>query len=112
MATSPRAICFDMGYTLLRHKPFYETVFAEFDVKVEPELLEVGFREARYFYLRAVREGHDFEASMSEAVMFWSQYNSIVLGHIGVAPEHFPDMSQRITEVAWSPEPWEPYPEP
>jgi putative hydrolase of the HAD superfamily len=107
----PRAVCFDMGYTLLRHKPFYQDVFTEFGVEVNPEVLELGFHEARDFYLRAVREGHDFEASMSEAVMFWKQYNAIVLGHVGVPTEDFPRIAARISEVAWSPESWEPYPE-
>jgi putative hydrolase of the HAD superfamily len=100
-----------MGYTLLRHKPFYEGVFAEFGVEVKPEVLEVGFHEARDFYLRAVREGHDFESSMAEAVMFWKQYNAIVLGHVGVPNAVVPEMAARISEVAWSADSWEPYPE-
>ncbi|MEA2646647.1 MAG: hypothetical protein QOE92_1730 [Chloroflexota bacterium] len=111
----PRAICFDMGYTLLQHAPtgadLYRRVLGAAGHDFPPDRLEAAFAPARDFYIRSTREGRPFESSMELAMEFWSEYNSIVLDHLGVAAEHHDVLGRSIYTEAWSPAAWKPFPE-
>lgn len=111
----PRAILFDMGYTLLRHHPsgprLYQGILAEQGYPVDPEQLEAGSREAREFYITATRTGRDFEASMEEAILFWGEYNTMILERVGVPQERHRELGELIYTTAWQPQAWEPFPE-
>jgi HAD superfamily hydrolase (TIGR01509 family) len=107
----PEAICFDMGYTLMRHRHSYGDLLTSLGHAPDPERLESGFRAARELYYRATREGRDFESTMEAAVEFWREYNELILAALDIDPALRPRLSDRISEVAWGPEAWEPFPE-
>jgi REG-2-like HAD superfamily hydrolase len=111
----PKAICFDMGYTLLAHRPtgpdLYRRVLDECGINVSPEELEGALAPAREHYIRSTREGRDFEASMDQAKRFWGEYNAIILGALRVPDERHREVGERIYTTAWQPENWEIYPE-
>jgi putative hydrolase of the HAD superfamily len=107
----PEAICFDMGYTLLRHRHSYGELLTTMGYTVDPHRLEAGSRAAREFFLRATREGRDFESSMAAAEEFWREYTGIILAALDIDPQVRPELADRINEKAWGPESWEPFPE-
>ncbi|MHB8507582.1 MAG: HAD family hydrolase [Candidatus Dormibacteria bacterium] len=112
---TPVAICFDMGYTLLRHNPngpaVIRGVLDEIGHQAEPAEVDAALALAVMHYQRAVRSGRDFEASMDEAVRFWTEYNTIVLHQLGVATELHQALAEQIYTTAWQPQSWEIYPE-
>jgi putative hydrolase of the HAD superfamily len=111
----PKAISFDMGYTLLTHRPtggdLYRRVLLECGIDVGPDALEGALALAREHYIRSTREGRDFEASMEQARLFWGEYNGIILGRLGVPDERHQEVGERIYTTAWRPDNWEPFPE-
>src|SRR5258708_12366333 len=111
----PKAISFDMGYTLLMHRPtgldLYRRVLAECGIDATSEAVSAALVPARDHYVRSTREGRDFEASMVDAVAFWTEYNSIILTHLEVAVQRHPEVSERIYTTAWQPENWATPPE-
>jgi putative hydrolase of the HAD superfamily len=111
----PKAICFDMGYTLLKHRPtgpdLYRRVLAEYGIDVSLDALVGALAPAREHYIRSTREGRDFEASMEEATRFWAEYNGIILTGLGVPDERHQEVGEKIYTIAWQPENWEIFPE-
>lgn len=111
----PAAICFDMGYTLLRHsydaRPALTELLVAEGHAVDPEALAGALLEARAHYLAAVRSGRDFETSMPAAVEFWTEYTSRILDRVGVPAAAHAELSRRSFTRAWSPDAWEPFPE-
>ena len=111
----PKAISFDMGYTLLMHRPtgpdLYRRVLAECGIDATSEAVSAALVPARDHYVKSTREGRDFEASMVDAVAFWTEYNSIILTHLEVAVERHAEVSERIYTTAWQPENWVIFPE-
>ena len=111
----PKAISFDMGYTLLMHRPtgpdLYRRVLAECGITASLEDVSRALVPARDHYVRCTREGRDFEASMADAVTFWTEYNGIILGHLGVDGARHAEVSERIYTTAWQPQNWEIFPE-
>ncbi|MDQ6748230.1 MAG: HAD-IA family hydrolase [Candidatus Dormibacteraeota bacterium] len=111
----PQAICFDMGYTLLRHAPtgpeLYRRVLSSLGHEVALELIEQAHAPARELYVRATREGRDFEASMDLAHEFWTEYNLLVLGGLGLAEARLEELGEAVYTRAWSPEAWQPFPD-
>jgi REG-2-like HAD superfamily hydrolase len=111
----PALISFDMGYTLLMHAPsgsdLYQRVLAQCGIEVSPEALAGAMTPARDFYIRATREGRDFEASMEQALGFWAEYNAIVLQSLRVPPGRHGEVAERIYSTAWQPENWKLFPD-
>lgn len=111
----PRAICFDMGYTLLRHTPngpeLYRRTLASLGYDVEIEAVELAHGPARELYIRATREGRDFESSMALAREFWTEYNQLVLGALGIDDQRLAEVGAAVYEAAWSPDAWEAFPD-
>jgi len=111
----PRAICFDMGYTLLRHTPtgpeLYRRVLASLGHQHKLAAIEAAHIPARELYVRATREGRDFEASMDGAREFWTEYNNLVLGGLGLGTEHLARASEAVYTTAWSAESWQAFPD-
>src|SRR5258708_1736187 len=111
----PQAISFDMGYTLLMHRPtgtaLYRRVLAECGIEAGSEAVSAALVPARDHYVRCAREGRDFEASMVDAIAFWTEYNSIILTHLEVDNERHAEVSERLYTTAWQPENWEIFPE-
>src|SRR5258708_26869459 len=111
----PKAISFDMGYTLLKPGPpgpaLYRRVLAECGIDATAEAVSEALVPAREHYVQSTREGRDFEASMADAITFWTEYNGIILSHLEVDPERHVELSERIYTTAWQPENWEIFPE-
>lgn len=111
----PRAICFDMGYTLLQHAPtgadLYRRVLGAAGHEFLPERLAAAFGPARDFYIRSIRQGRQFESSMELAMEFWGEYNSMILDQLGLPPQSHAELGRRIYTEAWSPGAWMPFPE-
>jgi putative hydrolase of the HAD superfamily len=111
----PRAICFDMGYTLLRHAPtgpeLYRGVLASLGHEHDLAAIEAAHGPARELYVRATREGRDFEASMAQAREFWMEYNNIVLGGLGLPHADLTAVSEAVYKAAWSAESWQAFPD-
>jgi putative hydrolase of the HAD superfamily len=111
----PKAICFDMGYTLLMHAPtgpdLYQRVLAECGIDVGLKALAVATAPAHEHYIRCVREGRDFEASMEQALAFWAEYNSIVLTGLEIPQARHAMLAERIYTTAWQPKNWQIFPE-
>jgi putative hydrolase of the HAD superfamily len=111
----PSAITFDMGYTLLEHAPtgpdLYLRVLAEHGHRVTAEELEEALGPARDFYVRATREGREFEASMDAAIEFWEEYNALVLDRLGLPVDTHARLGEKIYTEAWSPGAWRLFPE-
>src|SRR5258708_39412798 len=95
----PKAISFDMGYTLLMHRPtgpdLYRRVLAECGIDATSEAVSAALVPARDHYVKSTREGRDFEASMGDAVAFWTEDHSIILTHLAVAGERPAQGSER-----------------
>ena len=104
-----------MGYTLLRHTPtgpeLYQRVLASMGHAHELAAIETAHAPARAFYVRATREGRDFESSMEQAREFWSEYNHIVLGGLGVKPDQLAPLTEAVYTTAWSAESWQAFPD-
>ena len=115
MMRRPRAICFDMGYTLLRHAPtgpeLYQRVLAEMGHRHELAAIEAAHRPARELYIQATREGRDFESSMDLAREFWTEYTDLVLGGLGLDDQGRAAVGEAVNTVAWSAESWHAYPD-
>ena len=111
----PEAICFDLGYTLMHHAPsgpeLYRRILEEAGYPFEKQTLEVAHRPAREMYARATREGCDFESNMVDALSFWTEYNLILLGGLGVAEADQPRLARLIATTSWSPESWQLFPD-
>jgi putative hydrolase of the HAD superfamily len=111
----PKAISFDMGYTLLMHAPtgadLYQRVLAQCGIEVSPKALAEAIIPARDFYIRATRAGREFEASMEQALGFWGEYNALVLEGLGVPADQHQAVGERIYTTAWQPENWKLFPE-
>lgn len=111
----PKAICFDLGYTLLRHQPsgpgLYIETLTRAGFEVTPERLENAMAPAREFYIRSIRGGSDFESSMEAAIEFWTAYITMVLEGLGVPPRDRASVVKTIYTTAWSPESWVLFPE-
>jgi putative hydrolase of the HAD superfamily len=111
----PKAISFDMGYTLLMHAPtgpdLYQRVLAESGVEVGLKAIAAATAPAHEHYIRCVREGRDFEASMEQALAFWAEYNAIVLTGLGVPETRHATLAERIYTTAWQPQNWKIFPE-
>jgi putative hydrolase of the HAD superfamily len=111
----PKVICFDMGYTLLMHRPtgpdLYRRVLVDSGIDVSLETLEAALAPAREHYIRSTREGRDFEASMDQATAFWTEYNGIILKALGVPEERHREVGEKIYTTAWQPENWELFPD-
>jgi putative hydrolase of the HAD superfamily len=111
----PKAICFDMGYTLLMHAPtgpdLYQRVLAECGIDVGLKALAAATAPAHEHYVRCVREGRDFEASMGQALAFWAEYNAIILTALQVPQDKHARLAERIYTTAWQPQNWKIFPE-
>ena len=111
----PKAICFDMGYTLLMHAPtgpdLYQRVLAECGIEVGLKALADATAPAHEYYIQSVREGRDFEASMAGALAFWAEYNAIILSRLQVPEEQHPALAERIYITAWQPHNWKIFPD-
>ena len=111
----PKAICFDMGYTLLMHAPtgpdLYQRVLADCGIEVGLKALAEATAPAHEHYIRSVREGRDFEASMESALSFWAEYNAIILAGLDVPAEQHPALAERIYTTAWQPQNWQIFPD-
>jgi putative hydrolase of the HAD superfamily len=111
----PQAICFDMGYTLLRHAPtgpeLYRRVLASQGHEFELEAIEEAHLPARELYIRATREGRDFESSMALAREFWTEYNVLVLSGLGMEAERLAEVGEAVYTAAWSADAWQPFPD-
>jgi putative hydrolase of the HAD superfamily len=111
----PRAICFDMGYTLLRHTPtgpeLYRQTLASLGYSLELSAIERAHAPARDLYVRATREGRDFESSMELAREFWTEYNTLVLDGLGLERERIAEVGEILYTTAWSPDAWQPFPD-
>ena len=111
----PRAICFDMGYTLLRHVPngpaLYQGVLAELGHEFALEVVDRAHAPARELYVRATREGRDFESSMALAEEFWTEYSRLVLEGLGLGGDALVELCEAVNSRAWSAECWHPFPE-
>ena len=111
----PRAICFDMGYTLLRHAPtgpeLYRRVLSSLGHEHELAAIEAAHVPARELYIRATREGRDFESSMVRAREFWTEYNNLVLGGLGLEPGQLARVGEAVYTTAWSAESWQAFPD-
>ena len=109
----PRVICFDMGYTLMRHSPtgpeLYRQVLAENGHVFESSALEAGHVSARQHYVEATRTGRDFEASMEAAREFWLEYTSLVLDGLGLEAGALTELAEAVNARAWSADCWEPF---
>ncbi|MFN2464956.1 MAG: HAD family hydrolase [Candidatus Dormibacteria bacterium] len=111
----PTAICFDMGYTLLEHVPtgpeLYRRALSSLGHDFELSLVEAAHGPARELYVRATREGRDFESSMEMAREFWTEYNLLVLGGLGIEGERLTELVEAVYTRAWSPDAWQPFPD-
>jgi putative hydrolase of the HAD superfamily len=111
----PKAICFDMGYTLLMHAPtgpdLYQRVLAESGIEVGLSALAEATAPAHDHYIRSVREGRDFEASMEQALAFWAEYNAIILAGLKVPEKRHQALAERIYTTAWQPQNWKIFPD-
>src|SRR5437870_3736016 len=100
----PTAICFDLGYTLLRHSPtgpeLYRRLLAEDGIEVSLEDLEAAHVPAREHILQSVRRGLEFEASMDAAAAFWMDYTIRILRHVGVREVDHSRLAERINTTA------------
>jgi putative hydrolase of the HAD superfamily len=107
----PRAICFDMGYTLLRHAPtgpeLYRRVLADHGHLHDLAEIEAAHVPARELYVQAIREGRDFESSMPLAREFWTEYNHLVLSGLGLGAEHRGPVAEAVYTTAWSAASWQ-----
>ena len=110
----PRAISFDMGYTLLEHVPsgpeLYRTVLSEVGLDFSDDELREAHRPALEHYVRSTREGLEFEASMDQAVAFWTEFNSIILAALRVPGERHQAVAETMYQRAWSQDAWRPLP--
>lgn len=104
-----------MGYTLLRHTPngpeLYRRTLASLGYEVELAAVERAHGPARELYIRATREGRDFESSMELAREFWTEYNMLVLGGLGIDQERLAEVGAAVYSTAWSPDAWETFPD-
>lgn len=111
----PRAICFDMGYTLLRHAPtgpeLYRQTLASLGYSLDLAVIEQAHAPARALYVRATREGRDFESSMDSARQFWTEYNALVLGALGLERDRIAEVGEVLYTTAWSASAWQPFPD-
>lgn len=111
----PRAICFDVGYTLLKHSPagdaIFTTVLAEAGHQLSAEEVAVAFGASRGLVAQALREGREFEASMEQASAFWSEYFQAALRLTNVPGDLHADIADRVCEIAWSPASWHAFPD-
>jgi len=116
LMAQPRAICFDIGYTLLKHSPNLSEVaarvLADAGFAISPEVLERAQRPARGRALEAIRSGRDYETSMELATAFWSDYMLTMLqGLADVPAEAHARVAAQVCETAWSPPSWQIYPD-
>ena len=73
--------------------------------------IEAAHIPAREMYIRATREGRDFEATMAGAREFWTEYNDLVLVGLGLEDESLARVSEAVYTVAWSAESWQAFPD-
>ena len=110
---APRAITFDMGYTLLEHAPtgpeLYRLVLADCGLHFTDEALRAAHLPAIEHYVRSTRAGLEFEASMDQAIAFWGEFNAIILAALEVAPARRDEVSEKMYRRAWSPAAWRPF---
>jgi putative hydrolase of the HAD superfamily len=106
----PRAICFDVGYTLLKHSPGGDVIFTEVlseaGYQVSSERVDAALAASRDMYTQTWREGREVEASMEQAAAFWSEYFQAALRVIDVPIERHAEIADRVCAIAWSPESW------
>jgi len=104
-----------MGYTLLRHTPtgaeLYQRVLAAKGFNFELAAIEQAHVPARELYVRATREGRDFEASMALAREFWAEYNALVLTGLGVEAEQLAEVVESVYTYSWAANCWQAYPD-
>jgi putative hydrolase of the HAD superfamily len=104
-----------MGYTLLRHSPtgpeLYRRVLGSLGHDFDLDLIEAAHAPARELYIRATREGRDFEASMDLAREFWTEYNLLVLRGLGLDGARLAELGEAVYTSAWSPDAWQPFPD-
>jgi putative hydrolase of the HAD superfamily len=104
-----------MGFTLLRHAPtgpeLYMRILGQSGHPVTAEELQAAVLPAREFYVRASRDGRQFEASMDLAIEFWAEYNALILDNLGLPAEDHTEIGRRIYTEAWSPQAWQLYPD-
>jgi len=104
-----------MGYTLLRHVPtgaeLYQRVLAAGGFDFPLEEIERAHRPARELYIRATREGRDFEASMVLAREFWTEYNTLVLAGLGVEAERLSEVVESVYSYSWAASCWQAFPD-
>ena len=62
-------------------------------------------------YIRATREGRDFESSMALAREFWTEYNVLVLSGLGMEAERLAEVGEAVYTAAWSADAWQPFPD-
>ena len=109
----PRAICFDMGYTLMRHTPtgpeLYRQVLAENGHFYEAAALEAAHVPARQLYADATRAGRDFESSMEMAQEFWLEYTLLILNNLSLDAAALNQVAEAVNRRAWSADCWEPF---
>jgi putative hydrolase of the HAD superfamily len=111
----PRVICFDMGYTLLRHAPtgaeLYQRVLASRGFEFGLAEIEKAHRPARELYIRATREGREFESSMALAREFWAEYNALVLAGLGIEAGRLAEAIESVYSYSWAAECWQAFPD-
>ena len=104
-----------MGYTLLRHAPtgpeLYRQALASLGHDHELAAIEAAHVPARELYVRATREGRDFESSMELAREFWGEYNNLVLSGLGLTPEQLVEVGEAVYTTAWRAESWQAFPD-
>ena len=104
-----------MGYTLLRHAPtgaeLYQRVLASEGFDFSLPDIERAHGPARELYVRATREGRDFEASMELARDFWAEYNTVVLAGLGVETVRLAALVESVYAYSWAADCWQAFPD-
>ena len=104
-----------MGYTLLRLAPtgaeLYQRVLTASGFNYDLADIERAHLPARELYVRATREGRDFESSMALAREFWAEYNALVLTGLGVEAARLAEVIEAVYTYSWAAECWQAFPD-
>jgi len=109
-----QTLFFDLGDTLMHIHPSVPTLYLEacMDLGMQVELgdVEDALHAGEELYREAARNGRPFEASLSEARLFWLEYNQRILAALGVVADQ-PSLARTLSERFWAPASWRVFPE-